>query len=802
MFEHARETEAMALNVATMAPPRTGGGAELKRRLRRLARMSPVEIASRALEKARILSDRRRGTRARAVVLPEREGSFKAYLAHGLGRRFFFEVTPRHCVDTTAWMAARHPERLQRQKERAEEILAHRVWLLGLGLQSLGPTIDWHRDPVTGERWPLRFFADYDLVHGPGPDPKVVHELGRQSHLPELARAFYWTSDERYAREAVAQMLSFIEANPVGLGVHWHSSLELALRSMSWMTALPLLLASEGLTEAFARRIGGFLVAQLRHVHRYPSFYTSPNTHLIGEAAAVFIGGCFLGEAPGAARFRRDGRQWLEQEARRQVGADGVYKELSTYYHAYALDFFLLAAALGDRMDEPFSADMRGTIARMAELLAAVARPDGSIPLLGDDDGGSAFPLGGPHYHDVRDLLSGAAIFLGRPDLYRGENAGRALWLFGASAVDAFERAPRREPAAARPPCATSSFREAGYFVQTMARDGREARLLFDAGGMGLAGGGHGHADALSVILDVDGAPVLVDPGTFAYNRAPQWRQFFRGTRAHNTVSVDRLDQTEAAGTFAWKRPAQVAALAPVCRSWGAYLEGEHDGYRRLGTDVIHRRRILAVGSEYWLIVDEILGRGHHEATWHHHLAPGLEISPADLGGTEGLIIHREHGPLAGLAVALSREPSLRVVEGQEHPPQGWVSSRYGEKQPAPVLEVSTAGALPLLAVTVLRPWGSSGPIEIVRREGAMAVRLPGASGSDVLVVNQSGVPLTIPEGEIDAGMLWLRSFRGAPTHWIAAGARSLCVGERRFEDVSRLGRVVTGRGYDVEGGA
>ena len=49
----------------------------------------------------------------------------------------------------------------------------------------------------------------------------------------------------------------------------------------------------------------------------------------------------------------------------------------------------------------------------------------------------------------------------------------------------------------------------------------------------------HGHADCLSFVLSLGGVQVLVDPGTYCYHSDPKWREYFKGTSAHNTVRVD-----------------------------------------------------------------------------------------------------------------------------------------------------------------------------------------------------------------------------------------------------------------------
>lgn len=770
--------------------------------LRRVARMSPVEIAHRLRERSRIYWERQRRVRDggagsdAAEALPLSDGSFLAYLRRGLDRRWLFNPTPEHRLAVRDRLAGEPSEREMRAE--ADALLAHEVELLGFGRVRLGSAIDWQRDPLTGARWPLQFWADYDLVNGGGPDPKVVHEVGRQGHLPRLGLAFYCLNDERCAREAVAQMLSWIDQNPIGWGVHWSSSLELALRVVAWITTLTLILPSRALDEAAACRIGASMLAQLTHVHRYLSRYTSPNTHLIGEAAALFLGGCFLPDARRSTRFRRDGARILEQEAVRQVGDDGVHRELSTYYHAYALDFFLLAYVMGERAHHPFSDRFRRRLAGMATFLAAVSGRDGRIPSLGDDDGGCAFTLAATHYHDIRPLLSSAARVLGRPELFHPAADTHALWLVGPGNRGDWGATDRPgEDLRAHVTTPLQTFANAGYFVETSRSGEHTARLLFDAGPMGLASGGHGHADALQVVLDVDDRPFLVDPGTFVYNRAPEWREYFRGTRAHNTITVDDRDQSEPGGTFGWGRKARVSSSPPVARSWCTYLAGEHDGYQRLASPVRHRRRVIGIASDYWLILDEVTGKGSHRAVWHYHLAP--DVAADVVPSAEVTVALRNKTAAAALLVATSNANHSRVVEGETAPVQGWVSGRYGERTPAAVLEVVVSGPLPLLAVTVIRPWHATVDVEIERGDGFLIAKLPRPNGKDVVILNASGKTVATPEGSLTAGTLWLRQERGAVTHWLADDARGLSVGDMRPDHRLTARQVRTGRGYDID---
>src|SRR5207248_11012647 len=148
-----------------------------------------------------------------------------------------------------------------------------------------------------------------------GRDPKIIHELNRHQHLPRLARAYLLTEDERYAAEAVAQLNSWVEQNPRGRGINWQSSLEIAIRAVSWLWTVFPLLESASFDASSAQRIGDSLFAQLDHIHRYLSRYSSPNTHLIGEATALFIASTVFQDHKEPASWLRNATTLLAEEA-------------------------------------------------------------------------------------------------------------------------------------------------------------------------------------------------------------------------------------------------------------------------------------------------------------------------------------------------------------------------------------------------------------------------------------------------------------------------------------------------------
>ena len=128
--------------------------------------------------------------------------------------------------------------------------------------------------------------------------------------------------------------------------MNWASALELAFRAISWTWAIELFADGDvpGEPPWLVDLLLG-LDVQLRHIERNLSWYFSPNTHLLGEALALYVCGRTWPELRDSARWARIGGDILVGEIDRQVLADGFHAERSTHYHRYALDFYLLALA-------------------------------------------------------------------------------------------------------------------------------------------------------------------------------------------------------------------------------------------------------------------------------------------------------------------------------------------------------------------------------------------------------------------------------------------------------------------------
>jgi hypothetical protein len=454
------------------------------------------------------------------------------------------------------------------------------------------------------------------------------------------------------------------------------------MRSLSWLWALHVLLGapstrSDGSSNEAATAetpwLLDLLVAldrQLAHVEEHLSHYFSPNTHLIGEAAALYVTGIALPELARSSRWTRTGRRVLLNEIERQIGHDGGHVERSTHYHRYTLDFYMLALLAAELSDDSEAATaFRRAVTKLAEFMGAMTGASGQMPLIGDDDGGMLWPIGGRDPRDVRDSLALASALIGRPATDDWTRHEESLWIGWSRRTR--EGAPTSDPVVERTHHTVHAqvFPDTGYVVVRSADD----HLVFDVGQHGYLNGGHAHADALSFTLELDGQPCLIDPGTAVYSTEPALRDRMRSTRSHNTLTLDGRPSAVPAGPFHWKSRAD-ARLGAWRRNGGfVWAEACHGGY----APARHRRSIVHAAGCGWLIVDDVTSQCRHLAERHWHFDPAWTVT------SDG-----PHRLLASVATGITAwlvhdGGEVTLVRGDDGDALGWSSPRYGQLIPS-----------------------------------------------------------------------------------------------------------------------
>jgi hypothetical protein len=560
----------------------------------------------------------------------------------------------------------------------ASRWLEHRATFFSLKDIALGNPIKWHRDYASGVMAPVKYTGcinhrDKSRVG----DIKYIWELNRLQSLVLLALARLWTGNAKYWIEIEKQVVSWKESNPFMMGVNWKSPLEAGLRLISWAYVSFLTTAWNKDRKACDQLFAATVYHHQYFIRKFFSKHSSANNHLVGEMAGLYVASVVWPWYEESTDWRSFARRKLIQEIVRQVEPDGVGCERAIEYQLFILELFLLAGALGQAVGDPFPQEYWNRIDRMMAFLSAISNRTDSLPMFGDGDSGQVIALPETIQERSRALVRIKQCDDGAVT----RNLRSTLLLWGQSRKEI-----PVDPAQGTPP-SLQVFPEGGYCVLTVDRDSEdEIVVVVDAGPLGLAPlNAHGHADALSFWLSYGGREFLIDPGTFTYYSSAQWRSYFRGTAAHNTIRIDGKDQSVSTGTFLWREATDCRLEHFEDTDEFVALRGSHDGYRRLSDPVIHRRGLrLFKKARMLVITDGLECHRAHDVELFFHFSEKCQLRQVGTGSFEASNRNKR------ISIRVDSRLKPQLYHGCEKPILGWVSRTFGVKEPCFTLGTHT----------------------------------------------------------------------------------------------------------------
>lgn len=612
----------------------------------------------------------------------------------------------------------------------ARRFAAHRFHFLGHAIEH-GGTIAWSQDPVSGREWSRGFSPDI-VFRGPGRlgDIKLPWELNKHQYFFTLGKAGWLTGEASFALEILAQIDHWITDNPCGRGINWISALETGTRAVAWIMAFPFF--SEFCDTFFRERLARSLTQHMLFVERHLSTGRYANTHLIGEAAALVAGGLFL-DCSRSARWVAKGLAVLEQEIEHQVTSDGVHVERSVAYHRFFLDQYYLVEALLHANGQALSSSIRVELERMTGFLMDMLLSDGHTFTFGDCDDARGVWTAADCMTDYRSHLTLGAVLFQRGDFkaVAGGPTEELLWLMGDAGLKTFTELPERLPRHN-----SVQYPDAGYYVMRGGWHASDPVLVFDCGPLGYGPAGHGHADALSFQLYAKGYPFLVDSGTFSYNLDYSWRDAFRSTRAHNTVAVDGRDQSVVIDRMSWSTMATARCHRWLTTPWFDLIDGDHDGYDRLPDPVSHRRVVVFIRPDVWLVFDQLEGLADHVFEFFLHLRPDCSVCSTD---DTSVILESPGGSQLYVSIVGPHGKSIapEILMGNEAERGAWFSPVYGTKVPTRMLRLLSESVTGFVALTCLSTAPEIKPA-LINHDSCVHVEVRNAAGhKDRIVYRQ-----------------------------------------------------------------
>lgn len=509
----------------------------------------------------------------------------------------------------------------------------------------------WLRHPLTGviarADVPWWRISHLDPAFG---DIKDLWEPARFGWAYDLVRGYIITRDDRYATSLHMRVRAWLESNPPFWGPHWSCGQETAIRAAALLYAESNLADAPSSTPEAMTRVAAVLAASGERIADAIGYALSQrNNHGISEAAGlVMLGVRFEGRLPEAAGWLNRGHALLESLVKTQFAEDGWYIQHSFTYLRVALDQLVLAErslrAVGRGLSDASVARIRAA----ADLLCAVIEPKaGQVPNHGANDGAFVHPITMAEYRDFRPVLTAICALWKHPfpaDLRIDDEV--LAWL----GLDPPPPGPSL-PDGVR--CGTSGW--------AAVRIGGTAVFLR----AGRYRSRPGHIDPLHLDVRLGGKEIIVDPGTYAYNAPPPWRNGLAGARVHNGPLVDGREPGVRGPRFLWYIWPAAKLISAEWRGSEAVLVAE-------GTHGV--RRTVRVEHDHVTIRDETARSkaGTLSVLWTLH-------------------------PSADPALVRIENGEVRTTAAESNGVFGWFSPRYGERLATAAVEArrpAAAGAV------------------------------------------------------------------------------------------------------------
>jgi len=550
----------------------------------------------------------------------------------------------------------------------ADDLAAGKFIFFGHKQVYTGFPPDWHQNAITGQRTPAdRHWTQIDDFEFD--DIKIIWEINRFSFVYLLVRAYSRSENEKYAKLFWELVEDWYNRNPPQIGANWKCGQEISFRIMALCFGLYGFLYSKATTPIRVARLARIIaVSALRIEKNFQYAIHQRNNHGISEALGLWTIGTLFPEFKKSEKWIQLGKKHLETQGLELIYDDGAFTQHSLNYHRLMLHVFTWCIRLGEINSQPFSKKLKNQLARAVGFLYQIQdETTGSVPRYGQNDGALILPLNNCDLQDYRPVIQSAYYMNTGNRLYDSGPWDEDLyWLFGTNAVRTTLKHVKR----------TDLQANIGGYYTLRTRSGfcfTRCATFKDR---------PGQADMLHTDLWWRGQNIALDPGTFSYNSPDPWNNPFAHSAYHNTVTVDEMDQMDRVSKFIWLPWLHCKVNRNERSENGqlSYFEGEHNGYKRLISPVSHRRGLLRIGDEHWLILDRLLSDKEHTYRLHW-LCPDLRFFWDERNAN--LQIRTLRGEYQIKLRTVSGKAMFSLMRASNESNRGWYSPYYYNKAPA-----------------------------------------------------------------------------------------------------------------------
>jgi len=361
---------------------------------------------------------------------------------------------------------------------------------------------------------------------------------------------------------------NWIDNNPFAYGDGWHPY-TISLRMTNWISTYQIFKDRIISDVDFYKSFKESIYLQYKYLQSNIEKDVLGN-HYFENIKALIAGSVFFEDTKVKEKFKKE----LLDQLKEQILEDGMHFELSPMYHKIILEDLIKVSYW--LKDEEIYTDLITYIQKMIDVTYSFENNFGKTPAFNDSADGVS--------KDFRCLLEVCNRY--------------------------FKLSPQSN--------SNTSLDKSGFYII----EDKDKKLIFDTGNICPSYlPAHGHCDALSFELSTNRLPFIVNSGTYKYESG-EWRDFFRSTKAHNTVSVSSQEQSQFWGSFrVAKRIKKVRRKQFIYKNIHFYA-GTYVSY----TGAKHKRFIGNLDKNAMIILDCVNAGSKDNIQSYLHFVPETSI--------------------------------------------------------------------------------------------------------------------------------------------------------------------------------
>ena len=395
------------------------------------------------------------------------------------------------------------------------DILSHKL--------NIFKKIDWYKDISSNKTWPKVNYQKIKVIYPDNSDIKYIWEIGRLQFLLPLGSIYKKTTDEKYAIKFKEIVTDFFTENPIKLGPNWKCTMDVGLRAINLIYAYSYFKDSKSISKDFWNNYFNELYKTGEFIYNNLEWAPIRGNHYLSDIVGLFYLGIVFKDAKLGNKWLNFAKKELESEINFQINIDGVDFEGSTSYQRLVAELFFYSYIFGKINQIKFSNNYICKLKKITEFIYAYTMNSGLAPQIGDNDNGMVIRLNNNrNINDHRYLLQLSDIYL-KTKFNQKNIEPETIFFCGKIEVRKYK---------------LSNILKSFSQGIDIYRD-KDLFMCMKCGENGLLGkGGHNHNDQLSFVLEYKKQLLFVDPGTYSYTGHPKWRNYFRSSQNHNTISL------------------------------------------------------------------------------------------------------------------------------------------------------------------------------------------------------------------------------------------------------------------------